>query len=363
MPKKFNIMGLCKPDEHYIVNIQDKLACIKKMVDNGEYFVINRSRQCGKTTTLFALEEYLNPDYLILHLDFRAISNFEFENAFVSAFSRELLNQCSDISQSISKQLKIFEKSEKGKYFLSDLFGVLCELCEKSFKPVVLMVDEVDSASNYQPFLDFLGKLRYYYQNRYELPTFKSVIFAGVHDICNLSSRDKNRISIPWNIASNFDVEMNFSLNGIVGMLTEYESDYHTGMNIDEMSQLIYDYTSGYPVLVSLFCKLMDERIAGTENFPTKSDAWTKTGFFEAEKILLAEETPLSCSIFDTLKENEKLREVLHRMLLHDLIIPYDVYNSVMYPAIMYGFVTNKEGLFAISNRIFEAQIYKELME
>jgi len=43
-------------------------------------------------------------------------------------------------------------------------------------------------------------------------------------------------------------------------MLEDYENDHHTGMNVEKISQLIYDYTSGYPVLVSTICKWMDEK-------------------------------------------------------------------------------------------------------
>ena len=56
---------------------------------------------------------------------------------------------------------------------------------------------------------------------------------------------------------------MSFNAHDIAGMLTEYENDHHTGMDIQKLSQLIYDYTSGYPVLVSMICKYMDEKFAG----------------------------------------------------------------------------------------------------
>lgn len=90
-----------------------------------------------------------------------------------------------------------------------------------------------------------------------------SVILAGVHDIRNLRHKIRpdaeHRHNSPWNIASSFDVDMSFSPDDIVGMLKEYENDYHTGMDIPVISQLIYDYTSGYPVLVSSICKLNDK--------------------------------------------------------------------------------------------------------
>lgn len=51
MPKKFNITGDCKPSLHYMVDLTSRLAQIKALIDDGQYFVINRARQYGKTTT------------------------------------------------------------------------------------------------------------------------------------------------------------------------------------------------------------------------------------------------------------------------------------------------------------------------
>ncbi len=59
-------------------------------------------------------------------------------------------------------------------------------MCAKAKKPIVLMIDEVDSASNNQVFIDFLAQLRMYYINRDKSPIFHSVILAGVYDIKNM---------------------------------------------------------------------------------------------------------------------------------------------------------------------------------
>ena len=50
-------------------------------VDRKKYFMINRGRQYGKTTTLRALAEYLKDDYVVMALDFQAIGAEKFANA------------------------------------------------------------------------------------------------------------------------------------------------------------------------------------------------------------------------------------------------------------------------------------------
>ena len=65
MNRYFNITGCCNPQEHYMVNLDSRLAQIKKMVDKGQYFSINKGRQYGKTTILKALREHLKNDYVV----------------------------------------------------------------------------------------------------------------------------------------------------------------------------------------------------------------------------------------------------------------------------------------------------------
>ena len=48
MSRTFNITADCKPSLHYMVDITDRLEQIKKMIDAGQYFTINRARQYGK---------------------------------------------------------------------------------------------------------------------------------------------------------------------------------------------------------------------------------------------------------------------------------------------------------------------------
>ncbi|MCL2026440.1 MAG: hypothetical protein FWG92_06515, partial [Leptospirales bacterium] len=50
--RKFNVTGVCVPEDHYMADTGEKIAKIIKLVNDGNYFSINRARQYGKTTTL-----------------------------------------------------------------------------------------------------------------------------------------------------------------------------------------------------------------------------------------------------------------------------------------------------------------------
>lgn len=353
MNRYFNITGSCNPQEHYMINLDSRLAQIKKMVDAGQYFTINKGRQYGKTTMLDALQEYLKQQYSVIFLDFQSqmsTAMFEneaiFANAFADAFIEAAMFSNQDALMNISKS------QLDGITNLVDLFRKLSFICKLNDKKIILMIDEVDSAANNQVFLDFLAQLRGYYLQRNKRPTFQSVILAGVHDIRNLRQKIRpdaeHKHNSPWNIASSFDVDMSFSVSDIVGMLEDYENDHHTGMDIENISQLIYDYTSGYPVLVSTICKWMDE----------KNTKWTVEDLTGAVKQVITDRSPLFESLINKLEDDETLRGLLYAMLFQGKKFLFSAYDATIHSAMMYGFVKNQNGAVAISNRIFETVIY-----
>ncbi|MEG3041417.1 MAG: AAA family ATPase, partial [Clostridium sp.] len=59
MEKKFNITGTCIPNRHYMVDTSNKIEKVMKLINAEEYFIINRPRQYGKTTTFFLLNNKL----------------------------------------------------------------------------------------------------------------------------------------------------------------------------------------------------------------------------------------------------------------------------------------------------------------
>lgn len=364
MGKSFNVNGNCIPGLHYMVDLTERLVQIKAMVDAGQYFTINRARQYGKTTLLKELAKFLREDYIVASLDFQRMSyaNFENERAFVMAFADELLDSVENMPDKIREKLDLFAEGNSRNFTLQALFRVINKWCGQAGKGVVLTIDEVDSATNNQVFLDFLAQLRGCYIGRDVKPTFQSVILSGVYDVRNIKGKlrpeEEHKTNSPWNIAADFLVDMNFSVSDITGMLAEYEEDYKTGMKIHSIAEEIYDYTSGYPFLVSRICKLIDERVTGSEGYPDRIKAWTKEGVTEAVKILLSEKNTLFESLVGKLDSSPELRKLIYGLLFNGNAIPYHSLNRTIEMAEMFGFVKNVSGNVAISNRIFETILY-----
>lgn len=366
MCRVFNTTGACIPSRHYMVNLNARLAKIKELVDNGDYFVINRARQYGKTTTLRALKEYLKNTYNVISLDFQMISfasletETEFVNVLAEAFCEELEGFAA-IPKVIKHSISQFYADSSKKQYLYNFFKALSKLCAKSDKPIVLMIDEVDNASNSQVFTDFLAQLRAYYLVRDAKPTFQSVILAGVYDIKNIRIKmrpdEAHKINSPWNIATDFNISMSFDTNDIAGMLCAYQNDHHISMDITQISQKIYDYTAGYPFLVSRICKLMDEALPNMRIW-NKESAWSCAGVVEAVKLIVNESNTLFDSLMGKVINNETLSKMLEEILFDGKTIAYNTDNHIMNLLTMYGFIYNKQGVVAISNRIFEMRLY-----
>ena len=258
--RRFNVTGLCVANKHYMVDISGKLEQIGEMIDNGDYFTINRARQYGKTTTLSLLRRTLFREYTVASISFEGLGDESFATpeAFCHAFMelvRDSLRFTDASGEYISgwydEQITTFQK----------LNGHITGLCRD--KKVLLLIDEVDKTSNNRVFLHFLGMLRNKYLKREDGMdyTFHSVILAGVYDVRNIKLKmrfkgaysplpEESRLyNSPWNIAVNFTVDMSFSPAEIATMLAQYESDHHTGMDVASISEEIHNYTDGYPFL------------------------------------------------------------------------------------------------------------------
>ncbi len=143
---------------------------VKFVLEHEDDFTINRARQYGKTTTLNLLAQKLQDEYYVLSLDFQAIGNASFatEEKFVKAFCRLLKKKAkkANIPNEIQELINEILARKDELAVLDELFDVLTQWFDSSEKAVVLIIDEVDSASNNQVFLDFLAQLRLMYLER-----------------------------------------------------------------------------------------------------------------------------------------------------------------------------------------------------
>ena len=357
--RKFNVTGLCVPEEDYMVDISGKVEQISKLVDSRSYFTINRARQYGKTTTLACLENALKNRYLVASISFEGLSEKKFESpeAFCPMFLKKIAKSL-EFTSAPKQYVKEWINNEITDFDL--LSEHITEMCHDN--KVVLMIDEVDKTSNNQVFLHFLGMLRDKFllrKNRKDF-TFHSVILAGVYDIKTIKLKminegkypraaEENKIyNSPWNIAYDFDIDMSFNPIEIATMLSEYEADHNIGMDIEAISEEIYEFTSGYPFLVSRICQRIDEKLGKD---------WTLGGVQKAVQILIKEKNTLFDDIGKNLENSKDLYDLIYDILILGKKRTYTAINPTVGRAAMYGFIKETDQGTAIANKIFESVI------
>ena len=357
--KRFNTAGTCRPKEHYMVDITERLEIIRKMVANGEYFCINRGRQYGKTTTLKAISNTFSDEYCVFNISFEIISDSTFadEEKLYSMFVWLLAQQfewvpLAGLDDEVKELIQNFLESHKERCSEKELTKFISTICQRNKKPLVLLIDEVDQAGNHVSFIKFLGLLRGIYLNRDVVPTFQSVILAGVYDIKNLKLKmrpeDLHQYNSPWNIAVPFDVDMSLSADGIAGMLAEYKADH--GLDFDEkaVAKMIRDYTSGYPFLVSRICQIID----------AEQYSWNKEGVLKAVNAILMERNTLFDNMMKKLDDYPELKQILKDILLSGKDSSYNPDEKYIQIAAMFNYIVNKNGKIAVACRIMETRLY-----
>jgi energy-coupling factor transporter ATP-binding protein EcfA2 len=358
MAKRFNVTGTCFPDIHYMADTSAKFKMAFKLVEQGDYFAINRPRQYGKTTLLETLKRRLteSSEWLVFNTSFEGIDSETgadmtgFCQSFVRLLAREMENRG-------EKELEAFLKTKsKEVIILEDVSSLITELAHKTDRKMVLLIDEVDKSSNNQLFLDFLALLRNKYLRRHEISdaTFHSVVLAGLHDVKSLKSKIRPdsvaQYNSPWNIAADFNVVMELQPHEIVPMLEDYCQEQQVTMDTEGVAEALFYYTSGYPFLVSALCKLIDEQI-----LPTKTERiWTLFDVETAADNMIRSNR--NTTNFDTLIKNlenyPELYDLVYRMVIENEFIPYNNHAPIIHLGLLHGIFRNGQGV-SIHNRIY----------
>ena len=252
-----------------------------------------------------------------------------------------------------------FKKEKAGIMDMGSLSKSITRLVQNLNKKIVLIIDEVDASSNYLPFLNFLGMLRTKYLARHKAQqrTFYSIVLAGVHDIKSLKykrpSSDTAEYNSPWNIATDFTVEMSFNPTEIAFMLQQYSEAEGIKMDIPLISERLHYYTAGYPFLVSKLCKIIAEIILPKQ----EKTNWTLADLEQAVQLLLKETNTNFDSLIKNLENNADLYNLVKQLLIDGAVIPFNQHNPTIHLGVLYG-VFKSNGTLKIHNRLYEQLIY-----
>ncbi len=349
-PREFNIAGSIIPEEHYFVDLAPALKKLMELVEKKKYFVINRPRQFGKTTTLNFLTAHL------LATGQYSPALISFEN-FTQQPDMTEAKFYSAISQFISEELRL-SADEIGSR--QDFFNWLREISQS--RKLVLLIDEIDAVPE-TVVIGFLAGLRKMYLERNRKPAPHAVALAGVHDIKNLKARYRDETQTigsasPFNIAVDYELPA-FSLKNIRQYYRQHTDV--TGQEFaEEVISRVYEVTNGHPWLVSMLAKLLVEKIAPNRKQRIRLDHAER-----AIQELLA--TPNSN--FDSLFKNARHPDLLPIVLdlLEGKHRRYSIQNDAVRRGVKYGVFAARGRELILANPIYAQVLYenfeKELEE
>ncbi len=180
MARFFSTSGPCRPQDHYMLPAEPRVAGLRRLIDQKLYFVVHAPRQAGKTTSLLALAESLNAEgkYAALHTSCEAGQKIRPDlDGSINAVLEIL---CARARRFLAPELRppAIDREISPETRLHDL---LTCWAERSPRPVVLFLDEIDALYD-DALISVLRQLRSGYDTRPEsFP--QAVALIGLRDV------------------------------------------------------------------------------------------------------------------------------------------------------------------------------------
>ena len=256
----FNTEGPMRPAKHYAIEPLSRMDVgeLLELVQRERYFVLHAPRQTGKTSALIALRDLLNSgevgDYRCVNVN---VEPAQVARDDVARGVRAVVGSVAACARLLGDDFprkawrSIFDESG-AENALRDL---LIEWCLADRRPLVLLVDEIDSLVG-DTLLSVLRQLRAGYDQRPEgFPA--SIVLCGVRDIRDYRIRSSAGEVIaggsPFNVAAK-------SLR--LGDFTEDETQALMKQHTDETGQCfspeaqkaVWTQSNGQPWLVNALC-------------------------------------------------------------------------------------------------------------
>ena len=304
----FNTAGPVRPDDHYCIPPLERfdLDEVLALVRMEKYFVLHAPRQTGKTSALLALCDLLNGQgygCVYTTVEEAGTARDDVERAMRTV----LPGLGSDARSALGDDFLATHWSGILAKFGPNmaLHEALKRWSEASAKPLVLLIDEIDTLQG-DPLLSTLQQLRAGYPMRPgAFP--QCVVLCGLRDVRNYRIRSTGS---PFNIVAESLRMADFTQEETLTLL-----DQHTGETgqafTDDAKEAIWAQTLGQPWLVNaLAYETCFERKAGRD----RSRAVAADDVAQAREALIVRRVTHLDYLVDRLRE-ERVRRVVEPML------------------------------------------------
>jgi hypothetical protein len=186
MPRHFNTTGPVHPDKHYCIDPMSRLDWedIHALIEAEKFFVLHAPRQTGKTSTLLAMADVLNQsgEYTALYM---GVESAQAARNDVAAGMKAILGSLVYGAEARLQETRLRHWQQELWPSLGEhatFKELLSRWARENPKPIVLMIDEIDSLVG-DTLISLLRQLREGYIGRPGIPFIQTAILCGVRDV------------------------------------------------------------------------------------------------------------------------------------------------------------------------------------
>ena len=301
----FNTAGPCKPHNHYMIPVQQRLPNLERLIAQEGYVVIHAPRQTGKTTAMLALAQELTAAGTYTALMVSAEVGAAYGHAPDKA-QRDMLIAWQDAADFwLPDELKPPSWTD-----CASIGQALSLWCRHSPRPIVLFIDEIDALRD-NALITVLRQLRDGYPRRPQgFP--QSLALIGLRDVRDykVASGGSDRLGTasPFNVKVRSLTLRSFTLEEVALLYGQHTED--TGQTFTpEAVQLAFELTQGQPWLVNALAKEIVEEIVPDPNIDITPDHVSM-----AKEILIQRGDTHLDSLAERLRE-DRVRRIIEPIL------------------------------------------------
>ncbi|MBW7877656.1 MAG: ATP-binding protein, partial [Candidatus Cloacimonetes bacterium] len=350
MKKFFNTAGANQPRLHYTVWREDGVKPILELIAQEKYFTHHAPRQSGKTTLLRELCKKLNLEgkYLAINI---TVESAQAARDNVLEANRVVLHALKSSLEAAGEAAPEIESYFPDKNSV-ELY--LKKFCEKSKKPVILIIDEIDSMSG-ESLIALLRQLRAGYDQRpHAFP--QSIILNGVRDLKDYriySSKEDTWLTggSCFNIKAKSVRLGNFLLEDVRELFSQHEAEHNQKL-APGLVEKIYELTQGQPWL----CNALGEQMC-FELFPNEP-VLNDIHLHEAKEALILSRATHIDQLYYRL-EDPRIRQIVIPMLAGESV-DYFPTEDLQY-AIDLGLLHPTSKILQIANHLYKEILPREM--
>ncbi len=361
--KFFNTAGPNKPDINYTLPPLSRLDMdeLIRLIEAQRYFVMHAPRQTGKTSCLLALQNALNRagQFTCIYCNIEAAQAArEDVGAAMSAITGQIASRAEIALHDglVTKLQQTLMAETQDRYNL--LYQLLTRWAAASPKPLVLLIDEIDSLIG-DTLLAVLRQLRSGYDQRpAEFP--HSIILCGVRDVRDYRIHSaRTQEIITGGSAFNIKTESlrlgNFTPTEIKTLYEQHTTE--TGQVFaPDIYPLVWELTAGQPWLVNALAHQVTWNITANRD---RTRTITVESLQEAkEQLILRRDTHLD-QLADKLRE-DRVRRVIEPLLAGGELDQQSLTDDIQY-VVDLGLATRTAEGLQIANAIYREVIPREL--